>query len=438
MEEKKSRLGYSNKFFYYSSSYGMSFSLTAGLRIKNFSLDAMNKAVDKALDCFPEFTYRPVVKDNAIYAMENNESYIIEPKSDKNKTFGTDETNGYLFYFSYEGNRFEITYFHGLSDAIGMFAFIQCLMYYYAMECGKSFSDEEVAELTKVTRLERPEILKEESDALDPYGTFGKDDAKPEFIYDNPGAFSMPSDFGADTPKIHMHKFSINTHKFLSKTKEFNTSFAPLLCAIFAEAASRSFDTKGRPVTAMLPVNFRPYFDSHTYVNFSDGILIPYEKEYLNISYEESCKNMKDFMKKQLTKNNFAHVAHSKVEAVKSYENGDTSICDIAKKMTALPPKDAIRPVSYAITYVGNLTICNSLRPLIDDYDFMLKVRSNSVCVSCFEDRLDFSIARRSDDTLWIDGLSLVLKKLNLDFEYSDLGIQESDYLFIEKLFKIN
>ena len=64
---------------------------------------ALKGAVEKALELFPEFAVRPVIKDNQVYYEENHNPV---PVFDENRIrcYGTDDTYGYLFAFVCEGN----------------------------------------------------------------------------------------------------------------------------------------------------------------------------------------------------------------------------------------------------------------------------------------------------------------------------------------------
>ena len=107
-------LGVSDKLFFYNSSGEY---MTANLREQVFfdkepDWEMFREACEEVLASFEEFALRPVVKDNRIYMMENHEPFplFLEGK-DHDRCFGTEDTNGYLFYIYGKGAGIEVSWY---------------------------------------------------------------------------------------------------------------------------------------------------------------------------------------------------------------------------------------------------------------------------------------------------------------------------------------
>ena len=96
---------------------------------------ALKQAVKQALDIYPHFAVRPVIRDGILYYEENTAEVPVLPQDGKSHYLGSDETNGYLFYIAYGEDRFLISSFHGLADHGGFTPFFMNILYYYITSC---------------------------------------------------------------------------------------------------------------------------------------------------------------------------------------------------------------------------------------------------------------------------------------------------------------
>ena len=137
--------------------------------------------------------------------------------------------------------------------------------------------------------------------------------------------------------KFHLLDIIFSLSEFLAKTKEYGVSAVPLLAAVAAKAIANAYDTGGKPVIAMLPVNMRTQFDTKTVVNMSDGVMMPSDAQMIADTVQNHAKVLKNTMKAQITKNYFCHTMADKFASVEKFEQMG-NIYDVAKKITTPAP----------------------------------------------------------------------------------------------------
>ena len=418
-------LGASDKFFYYSYNNANTFNESIRFEIKDFQPAHFQEAANEALHIFNEYAYRPVIRDNKLYAEENSRpvAFYKEP-APENLHFGTDDTEGYLFFFTYTDSSVTLRCYHGLADFVVLLDFMKCILAIYAEKTGVSALEEDKS---------FPACSMEEKD-LDPYRYYGDEKAVPEYRYGFPGAFAIPADYDGECGYLHGFSIIMSTSAFIDKTKELGVSFIPLMSSVVSCAAGRCFDTEGRPVVAMIPVNMRPYLDAAARVNFSDGVFIPLECDDFHAPIEDACASLKEIMKKQITANNFRHMIANKANTVYGFESGKESIYETAGKMSMLPPAGTVRPVSYAISYPGKISFPESLEALILDVSLSMWVRGNSIICYTYRDKMEILLQCRTDDDTWAQAVNEGFQKLGLQTKFEDLGHTHGNRLVLEEL----
>lgn len=280
-------MGASNEFFYYTQSGdGTVFDIVQNMEFHDeIDKTVLKESVEKALELFPEFAVRPVIKDNRLYYQENHEPAPIFDE-DRISYFGTEYTNCYQFRIVCSGKTLRMSVFHAMADAIGLMSFIKTFLYFYMTGTGKKMPEGADAAKSlgiRITEDNLPDLSLK--DTLDPYRAFGNASCKPEWTYDNPGAFVVPEPQYGDTEnKFRVSKIELSLPAFLAKTKEYGVSVVPLLVTVVARALDKTYDRGGKPIVFMLPVNLRTEFNTDTVVNMSDGVLLPVDNELLAAS----------------------------------------------------------------------------------------------------------------------------------------------------------
>ena len=418
-------LGASDKFFYYSYAYANTFHELIRLEIRDFRPLLFQEAANEALRIFNEYALRPVIRDNKLYAEEiSGPVAFYEEPAPEELHFGTDDTNGYLFYFTYTQSTVTLNVYHGLADFVVLLDFVKCILALYAQKAGFKVPEEDKS---------FPRCRMEEKD-LDPYRYYGNAEAVPEYSYSFPGAFAIPGEYDGECGYLHGFSIILSTSAFIEKTKELGVSFIPLMSSVVSRAAGSSFDTAGRPVVAMIPVNMRPYLGADTRVNFSDGVFLPLACDHFHGPIEDVCMSLKEIMKKQITADNFRRMIANKANAVYGFENEEKSICELAREKNLLPPPGTVRPVSYAISYPGKISFSEGLDELLLDVSLSMWVRGNSIICYTFRDKMEILLQCRTDKETWAKAVNKGFLELGLLTQFRDLGRTSGSSIVLEEL----
>lgn len=420
--------GASNEFFYCYMRDEASFSLKYRLTFKEaIRLDLMRHAADEAMKRFPEFAIRPVIQNNTLHMVPNDNPPVFCEEPGPIKYYGTEDTNGYMLYFVCCKNELTVYFNHGFTDAVGMTAFLKFVLTLYRAALDKKTEDKALLSAVKTPLDGHPNP----EDQFDPYRCYGNTDAVPEYCFENPGAFTIPMEqFAPETNEIHEYLVDISTSDFIRLTKKLGVSFTPLMIDIAAQAVYRHYDTGDDPFIAMLPVNLRPFFDSHTLVNFSDGISVPSYREAAEPDVAARCTKMKDVMKKQMTKAAFEHLIGTKAAMVDRFYSDDSDI-----RSRALPaPGAGKKPYTLPISYPGRLTLGDELDALLDDAFLTGYSRVNSIVAHTFSDKMEFAFIWRSEDISYIRYFCDELRRYGFSVTFKDNGLVKRDLFSFSKL----
>lgn len=420
-------LGASNKFFYYTAHDLSTFNIRFGLRFtKEFDPDIMKQSVMKAMELYPEFAQRIYKKDNCLEAKQITKDVCFYKDDDSRKVLGSDETNGYMMYFRYGPKYLETAIYHGLTDAMGMLEFIRCFLCFYFLQQGEEFSDEELETLRCTIRSSKQDFeMGDKEDLLNPYEKYVNVNSKFYWDYSGADSYSIPSKTYPDEIEyINNWEISLPVSQFLGKTKEYGVSAVPLLSDIISGSVKKAFNVTDESVVAMVPVNFRPYFDSNTKVNFSDGIQIPYEKGDELLSHQERCAKMKEMMRSQINRENFEAIITSKVKAVESIENSG-NLFDRPKGR---------KPFTIAMTYPGKVDFTPGLDKRIDDFYLTVFSGSYAVVAYSYADTLKLSVSARTDDETYVNAIAKGFEEMGFDVTLRKCGYSYPDQVKVENL----
>ena len=431
-------MGASNKFFYYTQSgEGAIFDIVQ-IAVFREEIDkaVLKEAADKALKLFPEFAVRPVIKNGKLYYQENNAPAPVLDE-DRVVNFGTDDTNGYQFCLFCKGKELKISVYHAMADAIGLSSYIRTMLYFYLEGKGvKMPADEDTAKTLGIRLSDKdlPNMLRK--DVMDPYREFGSASCKPEWTYDNPGAFVVPEPVYGDTEnKFRVSAVNLSLSAFLAKTKEYGVSVVPLLATIISRALDKTYDRGGKPINMMLPVNLRTQFDTNTVVNMSDGIMLPVDDALIAASISECAAKLKEIMRAQMTKNTYCSTIAAKTAAVDAFDAKD--LFEAAREGSALPPADAWCPVTLALTYPGRMDLPEAYGGLLEDYYDRPLARALGIVGTTFGDSMSLTILQRFDDMRFANAVVAELAALGLDSELVQEGIKSGNQMILEKLERI-
>jgi len=430
------KIGASNKFFFYNQHSKATFNIRFRLIFKNdLNLDAMKEAANEALERYPEFGGKITIKDNKLVMEENSREIAFYKDDNSQRNLGSDDTNGYLFYFLYGKDYLIFSYYHGMTDIVGAMTYLKTVFYLYGLKIGFEFDNEQLEVLLSQIREKDEWKSLDPGELYAPYEKYGNINSVPEWTYENPGAYSIPTDqYPEDCDYTHAFMIELSTSEFIKKTKELKVSVVPLMVDIISGAIRKEYPSVERPVIAMVPVSLRPFYESNTLVNFSDGIMIPYTKEDESLSHEERCLNMKAFMKRQMTKENFDLVIGNKVKAVEAFEGDNEPMIELATKRAKLAPKDAIRPLTYAMTYPGKIDFTDAINPMIKDFFMEPLMRAYATVGYTYGDKMRLFVLCRNEESTFADCILEAFKATNFEVKMTDCGHVYADQVNLNRM----
>ena len=109
--------------------------------VEDVDIPAMQRAASEAIRYYPELSIRPVVDSGGRILAESFPADDL-PKvcfyqdDDVPRYIGTEDTNGYLFFFICKGKTMFLNAFHGMSDAKGLTEYFRTMLYLYSKEKG--------------------------------------------------------------------------------------------------------------------------------------------------------------------------------------------------------------------------------------------------------------------------------------------------------------
>lgn len=204
----------------------------------------------------------------------------------------------YMFRVTYYKCRINLEVFHALTDGAGGILFLQELLYQYL-------------------RLKYPKILEVEKDKIssgifldqeDSYiKNFKKGHAK---VYKSERALKLT---GEKLPKGEMgvvHGY-MKVSELKAAAKKYSVTINQYLVGVFVYSVYKEYlkeQPSKRPISCCVPVNLRPYYDSHTMKNFFAMVSAVFKPEKEVYSYSEVMQIVAGSLKEQITEENLNNI----------------------------------------------------------------------------------------------------------------------------------
>lgn len=419
MKDQFMKMGASDRFFYYVFTGNSTLAPRVTMTFREpFDLSAMKAAADEALGYVPEFNKCIVLSDGKPEAAEGSADVRFLPyEKDKVVYLGSDETNGLLFYFAYTDKKLIFSVYHGLTDAYGFTVYLRTMMYLYAKMKGMVFTPEEEAAFAPLIRTKKG--LPENADTDDlfmPYEKHGSADAKPSYIYKNPGAFAITETrYDKNSGYSHLCHIPLSFRALNDLRERAEASMLAVITDIVASSIRDAFKSGDKTVVIMSAVDQRRCLGSASLVNCSDSIFFSYPAELAEKSEKERCAELKAEMKRQLAAENHIKMAGDKVLAVKAFEDDPADAAQIARRLDSIPPTDNFNPMTCISTVTGSLTMGAADRLLEDAEVSMSENACCSILVSWFGDKMHITTANLSDSSDFAEGIVKELEKRGIN-----------------------
>lgn len=220
--------------------------------------------------------------------------------------------NHYMFRVTYYKKRINLEVFHALTDGFGGIIFLKELVYQYL-------------------RLKYPDLLKDEKDKIssgifldkeDSYvKNFKKKDGKAAKGYKAGKAVTLQ---GEKLPKGEVgvvHGY-LPVEQLKACAKHHGVTINQYLVGTFVYAIYREYlkeSASKPPISCCVPVNLRPYYDSHTMKNFFAMVSAEFKPVEESYSYEDVLKIVADDLKNKITKDNLNNILAYNVSNEKNW-----------------------------------------------------------------------------------------------------------------------
>ncbi|MCM1178884.1 MAG: hypothetical protein NC347_01410 [Clostridium sp.] len=217
--------------------------------------------------------------------------------------------NHYMFRVTYYKSRINLEVFHALTDGAGGITFLKELVYQYL-------------------RLKYPELLQVEKDKISPgifldkedsyIKNFKKGHAK---VYKSERAVCLNSE---RLPKGEMgilHGY-FPVDQLKAAAKKYGVTINQYLVGVFVYSIYREYlksQPSKTPISCCVPVNLRPYYESHTMKNFFAMVSAIFRPERENYTLAEVIEIVAEDLKAQITPENLNNIMSYNVSNEKNW-----------------------------------------------------------------------------------------------------------------------
>lgn len=258
--------------------------------------ELLQKALDKVLPYFDVFKAR-LRKGLFWYYFESNRKPA--PKVVAESTYpcmyiNPYTNNDYLFRVTYYERRINLEVFHVLTDGNGAFTFLKELAYQYLRYKYPELKDKVADTLQADTSLDR------EDSYVKNYRKSAKKGYKTEKAVIIKGEKFPVNNFGI----IHGY---INLADIKRVAKQYGVTINQYLLGVLIWSIYREYlkgEPCGNPISACVPVNLRPYFDSNTMKNFFAVVSAVFKPVKDSYKFEEILSEVAESLNKQINKEN--------------------------------------------------------------------------------------------------------------------------------------
>ena len=256
--------------------------------------ELLQEALDIILPLFDVFNVR-LRKGIFWYYFETNRkeaSWVEEENTLPCRYFAPQENNNYLFRVTYYKNRINLEVFHALTDGNGAFAFLKELTYQYLRLAHSELKESLGDKLSSDTSLNK------EDSYLKNYKKSSSKGYKTEKAYIVKGEKFPDNAIGI----IYGH---INLAQIKSVAKSKGVSVNQYLVSLLFYSIYKEYlheQPSTCPISACVPVNLRPYFDSITTKNFFAVVTASFKPVNDKYTFDEVLEIVSTNLKEQINK----------------------------------------------------------------------------------------------------------------------------------------
>lgn len=375
---------------------------------------ALCKAADETLGRFPQMAVGLAHdKSNYFYIPIDLPAPVFPGDGTEVRTMGTDDTIGYLFCITYEGDTIRADWFHSLADGLGFLVFLKSLLYHYFRILGLPVEPGDIRTSDTEFEAEEAEDAVMKIDLVQP-------DEYPRFP-----AFRVPGVTTDGNPEDTVVQIRLPFSKLHGMVKEYQASPVTFICPLFSSAVHEKYcaPEEERPVIASIPVNLRPYFPSKTTRCFIAGAGIPYDRKMAGLPFEDILKIEKGLLDFQTQAAELA--ADAKKTAVETLELLDADLPLEEKcRLVRTSIEQTSGQATYVITNMGRVDLPPSMEPYIEEIYPCLPTALNpfTLAIVSYRGELVINVAQRSSETDVCERFVEILNTLEIPAEISKVS----------------
>lgn len=328
------------------------------------------------------------------------------------------KNNQYMFRVSYYKCRINLEVFHALTDGSGGIMFLKELVYQYL-------------------RLKHPEILEVEKDKISPgifldqedsyLKNFKRGHAK---VYQSKPAVCLKGErLSREEMGVVHGYFPVSQLKEVSK--RYGVTINQYLVGVFIYSIYKEY-LKGQPskvpINCCVPVNLRPYYDSHTMKNFFAMVSAVFQPEKEDYTLEEVLTIVAQDLRQQITPENLNNIMSYNVSNEKNWILRAVPLV-IKRLAIRLVYGTSAKATTATVTNIGNIELREPYKKYVEHFYATLSMSKgqnmkgsicsyNDVLVFTFSSILrDLSIQKRFFQTIAKDNVTVAVESNGVYYE---------------------
>ena len=428
-------IGNFDKYFYYiMSGKGSTGEIRMILKFKvAVNYKALLSAANEALNLFPEFAVRPVLKGNKLFYEENHNPVALLPLGSYD--FGTSDMNGYLFCIQADRSKereIQFSAYHGLSDFSGLYRFFKTIICRYAIHA-KGLPDDYFNSVIRSKAPDKSEWETEEN--LKPYEIFAKQYTVPPYRPEISGeVFHMEETLSLDFTAARRIKITVSKSKFLSAAKKYNTNFVPYFLYIASNAVRDAFNTD-KNILVVLPADMKSVFKIDCITNFTCSLLLPSTLAEHKAPVEEQCRRFRKMIELQKQPENCARLLYDKVQKQNDIFSSPESIISKSREIISKIPETA-KLLSMPVSYPGSIDMPEGADDLFEDI-IVTSATSLLIDGQSYRDKFSIISTQCYNSDKIAKAICNRLSSEGLESTITDIGPIEHNIMNLEKLKRV-
>lgn len=380
----------------------------------------LQKALDTVLSQFLIFRMRLRMGVFWYYFEENTRPapLVREEYSCPGAYIDKSRNNHYMFRVSYYRKRINLEVFHVLTDGAGGIIFLKELVYQYL-------------------RLRYPDILKVEKDRissdifLDKEDSYLKNFKKPHAkVYKSERALTLRGEMFSKEEMGVVHGY-FPVVELKDAAKKYGATINQYLVGVFVYCIYKEYlggQASKLPISCSVPVNLRPYYDSHTMKNFFAMVAANFRPEKNDYSLAEVIDIVVKDLKSQITPENLDNIMSYNVSNQKNMILRAVPLVVKNFFMKQIYEMSA-KATTATVTNIGNIELREPYGKYVEHFYTTLSMSKgqnlkggicsyNDVLTFTFSTKLiDLSIEKRFFQLIAEDGVSVAVESNGVFYE---------------------